>query len=117
MIHIANAKDLPPVDEWPANHVYVGRAVPRKGLKVSPLANPWSVPRSGNTETVLTYFRTWVNGREGYPSGDEIHRLRALYDEHGDLTLVCWCVTWDGTGEAPNRCHSEIIKAVLEDER
>lgn len=115
MIHIANAKDLPSVGEWPENHVYVGRKW--RGLEGSPLGNPWAVPASGNTETVLTYYRTWMTGREGYPSGDEIHRLRVLHEKLGDLTLVCWCVTWDGTGEAPNRCHAEIIKAVLEEER
>ncbi len=123
-IEIANARDLPPPSEWPPHFVYVGREAPRKGFKRSPLANPFRVGMNPNIgyytrrETVAVYRERVIRAYNAAPvSGDvwdELARLRALLAEYGRLTLVCWCETWDGTGEAPGRCHAEVIKEYLE---
>lgn len=123
MITVANVKDLGSPDTWEPWCVYVGRANPRKGLKASPLANPYRLSeqqaigygvRLCTREEILGLYRRYVLGsRDDAAVRDELGRILALYRTRGRLTLVCWCVTWDGTGEAPGRCHAEVIREYL----
>ena len=39
----------------------------------------------------------------------EMQRLLAIYRLHGKLRLFCWC--------APKRCHTETIKAWIEEQK
>ncbi len=128
-ITIANARDflvdgkvvLP--DE---RHVWVGRAVPRWGLKASPLGNPYRLGISPRDRHDLItheravdlyggYFPHMVRGEDPgkRPCQDALSRLRSILKQHGRLTLVCCCETWDGEGDAPGRCHAEIIREYL----
>ena len=124
----------------PENAVYVGRRVNRYALKGSPLGSPWhvgkcyvygrpylmfdgrevDVPRGFLTpEDVVSLTRLSLQqsiGMKEQPVLDELDRLRALAAQ-GDLLLLCWCETWDGTGEPPGKCHAEILKEYLEAER
>ncbi|MEE8466585.1 MAG: DUF4326 domain-containing protein [Dehalococcoidia bacterium] len=55
-------------------------------------------------------FRAWLSG-EYSECGFETRRqwiLEHLTELRG-LDLACWCVDWDGTGEAPNVCHAEVL--------
>ena len=129
MISVATVRDYV-VDGkvvLPENAVYVGRAVKRWGLRESVLANPYKIgswnpfsscriTRAGAIELYRNNFLgdAETDSRDRAPwIRDELARLRALATQ-GELTLVCHCVTWDGTGEAPGKCHAEVIKAVLE---
>ena len=131
----------------PENAVYVGRASPRHGLAGSPLANPWREgdrhPSAIGTiagDELLTEYRAelahWLHsGRtrfhwSQYPpplrgstevaperAVAELDRLAALHQQYGRLKVLCWCETWDGTGEPPGKCHAEVIREYLEAER
>jgi len=123
-ITIANAHDSPPSSEWPEWYVYVGRAVNRKGLGRSSLANPYPigqrlafadenerpVTRRLTRDDAIGLYQSYITG---YPWKDdiprevrrELRRLRALLAKHGKLVLVCWC--------APKSCHAEVIREAL----
>ena len=123
-ITIANARDLPPVADWPEWMVYVGRRNNRRGLKASPLANPHKEKVVGR-EAAVGMFRAdlhfWVQRwrATGFdavtapPMRIELARLRALLNKHGKLVLVCWCENWDGEGDPPGLCHAEVIREEL----
>lgn len=125
-IKVANVRDLPLPREWEPWMVWVGRAVPRWGLKASPLANPWKVGKpshigggvhigargkpvrvpSGNLtpEDAVRLYRESMDvalwSKEEAPLA-ELDRLRAKLKEHGKLVLV-------------GGPHAEVIKEVLE---
>jgi len=121
MISVANAQDLGPVEQWPRNYVYVGRAVPRRGFKASPLANPYHVGgqyevRSGvpplriqfGRRECVAYYEPWLIEQLNASichTQVEFGRLLRMAGE-GDLVLVCWC--------HPKRCHADTIKRLLE---
>jgi len=108
-IEVANVRDLPPPSEWPEWYVWVGRAVPRWGLKASPLANPFRLHRYPRERAVKHYrglLESAVSGRRcvwtiwHIPFTQELARLRALLRRHGKLVLV-------------GGPHAEVIKEVL----
>jgi len=104
----------------PEGAAYVGRAVKRYGLKASPLGNPFRLGRrKENVKWFAKGLRTAlaITGATAFrvdrEQKAEFDRLRALAAQ-GDLVLVCWCETWDGTGEPPGKCHAEILLKYLE---
>ena len=116
MIRIANARDFIVDGKMvlPENAVYCGRTNGRYGLTAGPLANPCRVlgPADHMHKLAVKVFRSWLGERiqaNDLTVGRELARLRALAAK-GDLVLVCWCETWDGTGYPPGRCHTEIIR-------
>ena len=118
-IQIANANLLPPPAEWPEHYVYVGRAMPRRGMKGSPLRNPFRVgaryggsDRLSAAEAVRCYegwLRGWLGRGDGPPQRApivaELQRLVDMVVERRELVLVCWC--------APDPCHARVISDVL----
>lgn len=100
VIHIRNADFDNPTD------VYIGRKNARRAG--SPLGNPeWlrdEVDRAAN----IARYRRWLLERlvPGSPQLAEIERLRQVYNERGELNLVCYC--------APKACHGDVIKTCLE---
>lgn len=79
---------------------YIGRP--------SPLGNPFVIGRHGDRDLVIARYKEWLvaqckAGNE--PVKAELRRLLGLA-RAGDVNLVCWC--------APERCHGDVIKAVLE---
>lgn len=72
--------------------VYIGRAVPRSGLKASTWANPFVIGRDGTREEVITKFRAWIM------SNTEL--IRRLPELNGKV-LGCWC--------APEACHGDVL--------
>ena len=108
--------------------VYCGRAMPRYGLKASPLANPFKPRNEKEISEVLYCYERMIKQVIASPDSNlhtfentniiveskniynELTRLKSLLKEHGKLTLVCWCVDKDGNGI----CHTKIIKDVLE---
>lgn len=105
------------VDRWRKGKAgeYIGRAMPRQGLKGSPLGNPFILRKGDSRDEVLIQYSQYLNnilsqGRKGLNASgqtvsDEIERLTELA-RAGDLVLLCWC--------APQGCHGDIIKEVID---
>ena len=60
--HIHNLKrERMPLGE--PRHVYIGRAVPRRGAPASPLANPYPIEMTATREQVIVRYGGWLSGR------------------------------------------------------
>ena len=115
----------------PEGAVYVGRRVNRYGLEESILHNPFPICPGRTRKHSIADYRGWfpraIKVGEHYRRCqwrtkdtdmlDELDRLSALHRKNGTLDLLCYCETWDGTGEAPGKCHAEVIREYLEAER
>lgn len=97
-------------------HIYIGRAMPRYGLKASPLANA-----KGNS---LKEYRQWIEDNLSvivYSGGwrgiiewriqQNLKWMKEILSKHGVLYLVYWCKK-EMDDDTP--CHGDIIKEILE---
>ena len=76
----------------------------------SPLGNPFAIGRDGTRAEVIIKYREWLadhwfSAGNTHPAKRELQRLIDLYEEHGKLTLVCWC--------APLACHGDVISQAI----
>lgn len=71
---------------------YIGRAVPRAGLKASVWGNPSIIGKDGTREEVMAKYRAWLLGNADL--------LETLPELKGKI-LGCWC--------APEACHGDIL--------
>lgn len=85
---------------------YIGRAVPRRGIRASKWGNPWVVGkplfRNGpipSVEKILDLYRERVTG-----SPDLLAALPELVGKK----LACWC---KHRGDEP--CHGDVLVALL----
>jgi Domain of unknown function (DUF4326) len=96
---VVNIRSLPPDPrDWPPDHVYIGRAVPSRGLRRSRWANSFRIDATMSRDEAVAAFEVWLRQRP---------RLLARLPELRGKTLVCWC--W------PERCHGHVL-ARLADE-
>ena len=90
---------------FPEGWMYVGRGVPRKGLKPSVLANLWSSRRNArairvsDSKTAVKLFKQWLWGQMKAGNEDVLNELRKVEDH---TVLVCHC---NGT-----TCHSFVVR-------
>ena len=94
---------------------YIGRENKTYGVRESPLANPFPLTRESERDGVIEQYQDWLKdnlypeSRLRSPSSvsirNEIERLKKIYEETGELNLVCWCF--------PKRCHGEVIRDVI----
>ncbi len=49
--------------------VYIGRAVPRSGLKASPWGNPFVIGKDGTRDEVMGKCRAWLLGNRDFSNG------------------------------------------------
>jgi hypothetical protein len=86
-----------------ASGEYIGRP--------SPLGNPFVIGRDGDRDEVIAKYYDWLINilmtDLGNPAAKELTRLRGIYEDMGELTLVCWC--------APQACHGDVIKHIIEE--
>ena len=110
MTRLVNVRTFPLVDRrriLPDDVIYIGRAVPRVGLKASRWANPY---RSADPR--WAHEPDWL--RLGLMLG-EYHRWLDARIDAGELdpeqlrgrTLACWC--------PPSPCHGSVLLSWLED--
>lgn len=89
--------------------IYVGRANDRYGLKASPLANPYPLPRNATpeqrAECVTKYMIHFVYNLEVVGSTVLIRELIACRDR----PLCCWCRRSNEEPTPNNLCHADII--------
>jgi hypothetical protein len=79
----------------PPGAVYVGRAMPRIGLRASKWANPFKIGRDGTREEVIAKFHEWLLRQP---------TLMAALPELRGPDLACWC--------APLPCHGDVLLAL-----
>lgn len=97
MINIGRVKK--PIDFF--ENIYVGRG--------SPLGNPFPVSISVPRDIACDKFSEYIDlemKNEYSKVYREIQRINRLIVEGKDINLQCFC--------APNRCHAESIKRILE---
>ena len=96
---VINIKDAPNGWRSDPDYVYIGRAVPRHGLKSSEFANPFSIGRDAETrEQVIDMYRA----RLIKAPAEMIEKVRDLRGK----TLVCWC--------KPEACHGDVLAAIAD---
>jgi hypothetical protein len=92
MSRVANLRHEPLADA-----VYVGRAVPGRGLAASPFANPYRVGQDGSRADVIELYRKWLLGQP-----ELLGRLRELRARR----LACWC--------SPEPCHADVLAELVD---
>lgn len=80
--------------------VYIGRAVPRRGLKKSPYANPFKIGKDGTREEVIEKYREWLLNQP-----ELIERAKR---ELKGKVLGCW--------DKPLPCHGDVLAEVVDSE-
>jgi hypothetical protein len=88
---------------------YIGRAM--KGIKGSPLGNPFKVKPYGpyeRDESVFVMYRRWLWKEMQNLNSEAIKELLRLKKlaETGPLNLACWC--------APEACHGSVVKKAIQ---
>ena len=86
---------------------YIGRFNYYHELKASPLKNPYTGPinHKSNLRLVVRFKKLLESLTKDSPQWKEIERLKQIYKDKKDLTLICWC--------DPLPCHGEIIKSAI----
>lgn len=86
---------------------YIGRYNYYYGLEASPLKNPYSGQNNYDSKlNLISRFKKFLKDlTEDSPQWKEIRRLQKLYQDKGELTLLCWC--------DPLPCHGEVIKSAI----
>lgn len=83
----------------PAGAVYIGRAMPRQGLKASPWANPFKI----EVDTMEARIRAlWAFRGVLYSSG-LLYRIHELKGQD----VACWC----NEPDKPRLCHGHLLAA------
>jgi hypothetical protein len=85
--------------------IYIGRAMPRHGLKASPFANPAKISAALTRVDVVN----WYAGYLMYQRPDLLTRLPDIRDK----PLACWC-RHDGDDRTRiNGCHGDVLLDLL----
>lgn len=87
--------------------VYIGRAVPRKGLAGSKWGNPFKSPRDGTVEECLQQYRSlWQWKISDDPQSEaDLEELRGT-------VMGCWCKPAEGF-QGRLLCHGQILLELL----
>jgi hypothetical protein len=98
---VIHCRDLRPDDP---RDIYIGRAVPRRGFKASPWANPFPIGSERDRAAVLEHFERWVR----FSDDPKAVWIRAHLEELRGARLGCWC--------APRyACHGGIYVVMLDE--
>ena len=85
--------------------IYIGRAVPRKGLKASVWANPYTIGKDGARAEVINMYKWWLRDMKTDASISFHLELQALAGK----PLACWC-RHDGEERTEgNACHGDVL--------
>ncbi len=80
-----------------ADRVYIGRAVPRRGMKSSKWANPFPISSELCRAGAIAKYAAWIQTQP--------YLLAALPELRGK-TLGCWC--------KPEACHGDVLAALAD---
>lgn len=78
--------------------VYIGRAVPERGIRSSKWGNPFVLRNDTDAERerVISEYREWLVAQP---------ELMGSLEELRGKRLGCWC--------APKRCHGDVLVELL----
>ena len=82
--------------------VYIGRSVPRKGLKASKWANPFRTDVHGRRMAILMYRDYLRSSGTGWDLLVQIEDLRGK-------PLACWCRHDGEERTSENVCHGDVL--------
>jgi hypothetical protein len=98
--------------------IYIGRSMPRQGLKGSPFANPYKIggrsekfEGNGPNGTLTRLDAIQIYAWDLY-AGEKTHLFAELPALRGKA-LACWC---RHDGEAPtdeNQCHGDVLAELI----
>lgn len=77
--------------------IYVGRAMPGRGLAGSAFANPYRLGQDGDRAEVIVKYRQWIGGQPLLL--DRLSELRGR-------RLACWC--------SPEPCHADVLAELVD---
>lgn len=83
---------------------YVGRKNSSFFLEGSSLANPFTLKKEAERESVLEQYKEWLDEKLSDPMSDESTELDEIVNDlltQGSITLGCFC--------KPKKCHAEYI--------
>jgi hypothetical protein len=78
--------------------LYIGRAMPRQGLRGSVWANPFRIDATCTREMAIEKYRLWLLEQRG---------LLKLIPQLRGKVLACWC--------APEACHGDVLAELAHD--
>lgn len=84
--------------------VYIGRAMPRMGLKASPFANPFKITPTTSRQTAITRYEEHLVKNP---------HLWALLPDLRDKPLACWCRYGGDIVRPDNACHGDVLVKLL----
>lgn len=87
---------------------YLGRSNKTLFLAGSVLANPFSIKKESESESVLCQYQEWLDEKLNDPMGDESTEIDNLVNyllENQSITLGC--------DRTPKRCHCEIVASYI----
>lgn len=88
--------------------LYIGRKMPRYGLKKSLLANSLKIGEDGTRSEILSLYEWYVRDHLAEsPDGPMAEMVTGL----SGLTLACWCAPKDRalTLDDPEICHGQVL--------
>lgn len=90
----------------PDELVYIGRAMPRLGLRGSQFANPFSIGPEQDRQRVIERYGDYL---AGMLAAD--HSLAESIADLHSRVLVCWCAPPGGLGSVgdPLICHGQLL--------
>ena len=96
MIRVVNKR------HFKGNGIYIGRP--------SLLGNPFVLGKDGNREEVIAEYKDYLKRaiEENEKVRAEFETIKELSTK-GDVFIVCWC--------APKKCHGDVIKQMIEDNK
>lgn len=98
---VVNIKSGEPYD------LYIGRAMPRMGLRGSIWANPFRIDAGCSREQAIEKYRLWLLEQRGL--------LQLLPSLQGKV-LACWCAPKGGvTADDPLVCHGQILAGLADE--
>lgn len=71
------------------------------------LGNPFKIGVDGDRDEVCDKHKIDFDKNKDGKLKKELDRLLEIHKKYGKLNIFCWC--------CPERCHSETIKAFLEE--
>ena len=99
--------------------VYIGRAMPRRGLKGSPFANPFKIgapsfQQNGlatrdmmSRRDVIERYKLWI-------MAPAQRHLLALLPDLRNRPIACWCRHDGEQRSGANACHADILQGLLD---
>ena len=116
MTRVIHVNDAPA--DWrnrPEEFVYIGRVVPRRGLKKSRFAN-WIKRSEYEIEELLQRYEATMRRHLMIPVNPALPSPKEIKALHGK-TLVCWCAPNGGVtrDDKPWCCHGQVLAQLAEE--